>query len=1164
MKLKQTLYACSLAALCIVKPYDLQAGAMWRAFFDNDLIGISGVTVDELVDATDFDRFGGNFPELLEERFTNIRLDGFNSDDGIDNFGSITHGYIQAPEDGEYILVLASDDNAELYLGDDHTLFPLRSPDHLIGFESAWTNGDIWTAARFEERSSTVTLEKGKIYFIEVLHKEGTGGSFVTVGWQRPDGRREIIPGFAMLPYGTSSDHTNEATSTEITVQPQDVEAVESTRAVFHATLFGPQPMTFQWLENGSPIEGANLQWLELETELADNGRAFSLRVTDGAGNTVTTSSAKLSVVPDTVPPRVVNARGSGFPKGIIVTFSEPVDESTATNPANYSISGQDLTVTEATLLSDTEVLINPGEYANQTMTLSVSNVRDRSSAGNPVPANSQAFVGTRSSLNAYWPFDEGSGDIAIDVSGGFSGELLGGPSWSTDTPNLGERNNGFAVAYDGVDDYILTTYPGVAGPRQRTVSFWMKTTTATTHGIVGWGDSSRNQTKYHVRIQPSTGSIRTEVQGGNNWATTPVNDGVWHHVVSLVPDMENPNNSDVLHYVDGVLDPRLGGGAQGINTDIAAANSLPVMIGARRQGSATAGLQPFEGLVDDLAIFDVALTDEEIAALAAGENPMTFAVPTTGPLSALNLPTDKTGFQLGSVTFSIEVTGSDPASIGYQWFRSGSPIQGANTSTYTLDPLSLEDDGSTFSVQAFNLDGTYANIVSDEFTLIVLEDTVAPEIVSLRGISGGVNKVVIQFSEGLLPATAVNLANYSIDGLTISAAEQSTDGTSVTLTTSTQMEGETYSLTVTGVRDLAGPDNVVDTTLSFTSTVTYFDQVLADNPDGYWRLGESSGDIANNTATSNWNGTYNSGTGGVPPLLGADSLVPNTRNKAARFVAAEGNRILIPDNAAINTGGPYEDKTIEMWIHAESLPSLDPDTGAPTRAFLFEQGGTTRGLSLSLVATESENAQTAELVFHGWNDNSDGIGSPWGGPESEGKTPIWVSTTIEVGETYHVVMVLDGDPSGINQGTLSGYVNGQLAAGPIEGVGLFYNAGDDAGFGAVNQNTITRADNLAAAFDSPFDGVLDEIAYYNTALSSERILAHYETGLKPTEEPEPSDEVTLNITLEAGQATLSWEPAIGTLQSAGSVDGPWTSVQGTSPVVMPADETQLFRVQLP
>lgn len=64
---------------------------------------------------------------------------------------------------------------------------------------------------------------------------------------------------------------------------------------------------------------------------------------------------------------------------------------------------------------------------------------------------------------------------------------------------------------------------------------------------------------------------------------------------------------------------------------------------------------------------------------------------------------------------------------------------------------------------------------------------------------------VRVQFSQGVQIASGEDIANYSIPGLTItSAARDGSDSTVVNLTTSTQ-EDITYTLTATGISDVAG-----------------------------------------------------------------------------------------------------------------------------------------------------------------------------------------------------------------------------------------------------------------------------------------------------------------------------------------------------------------------
>jgi hypothetical protein len=41
------------------------------------------------------------------------------------------------------------------------------------------------------QQSVAIPLQGGTRYYIEALHKEGTGNDFISVGWQLPDGTLE-------------------------------------------------------------------------------------------------------------------------------------------------------------------------------------------------------------------------------------------------------------------------------------------------------------------------------------------------------------------------------------------------------------------------------------------------------------------------------------------------------------------------------------------------------------------------------------------------------------------------------------------------------------------------------------------------------------------------------------------------------------------------------------------------------------------------------------------------------------------------------------------------------------------------------------------------------------------------------------------------------------
>ncbi len=161
-------------------------------------------------------------------------------------------------------------------------------------------------------------------------------------------------------------------------------------------------------------------------------------------------------------------------------------------------------------------------------------------------------------------------------------------------------------------------------------MTFWVKTTDLNTHGIVSWGGQGDGE-KWHIRINNNSGNgvvgaIRTEYASGQNVATTPIDDGQWHHVASVFP--ANATSSTALrHYVDGVFDPRSGGGDQNINTDITGPTAEPVRIGVRVQGGAR-NFEFFTGLVADVRIYDQELDEVAIQTIMEGGCPKALSPP--------------------------------------------------------------------------------------------------------------------------------------------------------------------------------------------------------------------------------------------------------------------------------------------------------------------------------------------------------------------------------------------------------------------------------------------------------------------------------------------------------------------------------------------------------
>jgi len=206
----------------------------------------------------------------------------------------------------------------------------------------------------------------------------------------------------------------------------------------------------------------------------------------------------------------------------------------------------------------------------------------------------------TDPNLAGWWKFDEVSGKTAADSSKHRrKGTLKGGLSFEK---NSVSGRVGKALKFDGGDGYIeIIKYKGVTGTRPRTVAAWLKTTTSRGE-IISWGSDDYGKMWIYGFIR---GRVGVTPNGGYLYMNDAVHDDKWHHVAVVVEEVELPNlYDDVKLYKDGepaeihdigLLD------LWPINTG----NDLDVRIGRR-----------FKGLIDDVRIYDRALSEDEINAL--------------------------------------------------------------------------------------------------------------------------------------------------------------------------------------------------------------------------------------------------------------------------------------------------------------------------------------------------------------------------------------------------------------------------------------------------------------------------------------------------------------------------------------------------------------------
>jgi RHS repeat-associated protein len=118
-----------------------------------------------------------------------------------DNYGVRLRGYITAPVTGEYTFWLASDNNGKFWLSTDDDPANKGEP---IASVPDWTDHQEWNKFG-SQKSNPVSLVAGTRYYIEILHKEGTGGDNCAVGWAKPgqstSAPSEVVPASVLSPF---------------------------------------------------------------------------------------------------------------------------------------------------------------------------------------------------------------------------------------------------------------------------------------------------------------------------------------------------------------------------------------------------------------------------------------------------------------------------------------------------------------------------------------------------------------------------------------------------------------------------------------------------------------------------------------------------------------------------------------------------------------------------------------------------------------------------------------------------------------------------------------------------------------------------------------------------------------------------------------------------
>jgi len=202
----------------------------------------------------------------------------------------------------------------------------------------------------------------------------------------------------------------------------------------------------------------------------------------------------------------------------------------------------------------------------------------------------------------AYWKLDEAEGDIAFNSISDNHGLLSGSPAWQ---PETGKVDG--ALEFDGIDDYIETDFVLNPADGPFSVFAWIKSTVPKKM-IISQSDGDGAGDTWLYIDEDGNLMIGLRPPAVGRFVPQPlvsefiITDGQWHHI-GFVWD-----GSYRSLCVDGIE----------VAKDAAAQNPLKSTNGGLYLGAGKnlgAGTL-FSGLIDDVRIYNQALTAEQIAAL--------------------------------------------------------------------------------------------------------------------------------------------------------------------------------------------------------------------------------------------------------------------------------------------------------------------------------------------------------------------------------------------------------------------------------------------------------------------------------------------------------------------------------------------------------------------
>lgn len=692
------------------------------------------------------------------------------------NYGGRMRGLFIPPFTGNWRFFIRSDDASELWF---NPAGPSAEGKVRVAYETGCCNAFQEPGTATQTSTNAFPLIAGQAYYLEAIYKEGGGGDYCLVA-ARMDGDStpatnltaiSFSMGYPNVPAGVSGQALVVQDPTDVTVEAPG----SMTLSVLGSNSLNA-PFIYQWQQSDGAGGFTNIPNAHLKTlsrtglGVADSAQFRCLVI---SGDSVATSGvATVTVTPDATGPNYLSAARSMNRTNLLLTFSEVLLESSATNVANYQVCdvftpGSCVTVWNAVLTNNGSAVLLETDEPDPTgvYQVTVANVTDTNANVVRLPHVQplQLVLSFQQGVDGY------SGTVDTHVRSDNATTTYG-----TSAAVLADNLSPLCHALLRFDNLFGTGAGQIApGAAIQSAKLYLRTD--------NWG----NDIRVHRMLTNWSGSSTW-----NNLGTA--NDGV------------NTNNLDAALPVEFTF------------ATVAVGTVVELDVTASVRWWATNGGPNYGWVFIDTGDDGYQFNSSEATDVSQRPRLVVSYTPDTvlHPVQIVGEPAPLQTVNEGqNASFTVSVTGTRPE---VQWYKDGVLIPGATALTLTLTNLVETNSGRYYCVVT-NL--APSQVQSADAVLVVNPETNAPTVVSANISAVGVTTIThvdVTFSKAVDPATATVLGNYTLTSafggpaVTLTGAALSANGRTVTLTTDGQSPITYYRLTVQNVTDTAYRHNVM------------------------------------------------------------------------------------------------------------------------------------------------------------------------------------------------------------------------------------------------------------------------------------------------------------------------------------------------------------------